>query len=259
VVSIKFFVGDTATSSHFFRIGILGGTGQLSDADLINFVVRKVSARSEGAGVMIHLFSLPPPRTLWDKLKGGLTYLFRLGGFAFQRYNRYFLASNTAHMNYGKFRLLSGFSDVFHLPDKVAKVIRKSREGVTASSTVLILGTEKSWQNKFYSKILEKNQIPAKRLDLKSMKQLQVWINLIKKRPLSFEEETEFAKFVVRVSKEHSTSSVLLGCTEISLGLGEAINTLNTKGIDVFDSGKIFVDEIVSTAQNSGVNSQSYF
>ncbi len=82
------------------RLGIVGGVGPVSDAHITEKMIRMSQERGDNLdNVQVHLFSSPPPGSIFEKVSRGLTYLDDLASFTKKDHDFLVLASNTAHCN----------------------------------------------------------------------------------------------------------------------------------------------------------------
>ena len=156
-------------NSYGSSIGIAGGTGPLSDSELLKSLMntRFIKKKLNWNKFAINLYSSPPPRTVHEELSRGVRYLAGLREFATRGHDKYFLASNTAHSQIGSFRELVALTwsylnvsvsahpqkdPVVDLAEYVAqKVAVNSPDG---PEDILIFGTLKAFHNHLYPKYL---------------------------------------------------------------------------------------------------------
>jgi aspartate/glutamate racemase len=258
----------TLANSVETSIGISGGTGPLSDSELLKLVMRKVFRKNKKMDwnkFAINLYSAPPPRTTREELSRGVSYLEGMTHFATRGHNKYFLASNTAHSKIGSFKELVWLTrlrenvnlkkdPVVDLADYVAGEVAKGP--LHEKQDVLVLGTLKAYREHLYPKYLDAKgfenvtsipdeDIEAKRgqyytlENLARAEELQKYIDLAKEGKI--EEAGEKVKdFIVEEVKRIETSQkslknyrpikIILGCTELPMALrGEVMNHLEAE------------------------------
>lgn len=270
-------------------VGIAGGTGPLSDSELLKSVMTELEDKNiDWNHFSINLFSSPPPRTLMDGLRRirGVSYLLKMAGFATRGHDKYYLASNTAHSKIGEFATMVNFTRegtgtqlhpnaVVDLVDGVAAVALKN--SAKKEPDVLILGTLKAYENHLYGKYLslkglaegagsaaqEKNNKRGHYYtvaDSSRAVELQTYIDLAK----SGKEEEAGEKIrsfileeVKRLPRSGRPLKIILGCTEIPMVLnGNQLKKLKKKltkyrktEVELLNSEQIFSKKIVDDIQ----------
>ncbi len=227
------------------RLGIVGGVGPVSDANITEKMIRIAQERGDNLdNVQIHLFSSPPPRSIIEKASRGLTYLNNLASFTKKDHDFLVLASNTAHCN------LTHFGHGGRMPTS-AEVINSVRHIVVdmhkeEPGTVMVLGTTEAYKKNLYPGILNENNIPSAKPSETLQRQIQSLINRVKsadadRKTLSREIATLITRFYQQCEHgEPRPTHLILGCTELPLGLGEEMmKDLETKlGIRIVDTEK---------------------
>ena len=242
IIELKVYFNQKNHDAHSLKAGILGGIGPLSDANIMEKLAIKLQAFPAKNNFMIHLLSMPPPRTLWEKIMGGLPYLWRLYSFASLTHEQFFLASNTAHLNHAKFSLLVSTS-VFHLPKTVRAQI-KSKQQLIKDLEVLILDTAQANKGELYQTLLKEQDIDFTVLNKQHRQNLEHWIKRIKVGNLQSQDHHKFFLFVSELITHYQANTLILACTEIPLALSAYIPKLIENGIDVVDSESILIDAI---------------
>lgn len=249
-IDIRFYFGNPETVNPQESLGILGGIGVLSDANLIKLVMTKKSPEQLAnlTGKMVHLFSLPPPRGL-DSLKtpqgarqGGL-YLPRLSRFINRGYGKFYMASNTAHLNIAYLKSLKVTHDeaIQHLPEQLVAQVKAHKLATNNPESVLILGTTQAWEGGLYDQLLTAAEVPYTRLaQPQEQIGIQDWINRVKAAPLDHEEEAALKSYIEALAARYQTTSILLGCTELPLGIESYLSELRAQGYSIYDSEDIF-------------------
>jgi aspartate/glutamate racemase len=254
VFDLRFIFKDNLAPVEPKRtVGILGGTGPLSDATIMRLVFRQLKPEAMAAGSMIHLFSLPPPRTISSQAFGGLTYGARLTTFMRHGYQEYFLASNTAHLNIDTLRQLSGAeAHLNNLPRAIAERIFNETKATTGSKSILILGTKQAWDKRLYPNIFEEQHVPYKSLTSIEEDEIQAWIDRIKQGTMRAADQLRLRDDILKLAKIHGVQEILLACTELPLGLGSLIKDIEQTGLKVYDSEEMIADMIAHKTQAIG-------
>jgi aspartate/glutamate racemase len=250
VFDVRFIFGDKAAISDAQTIGILGGTGPLSDANIIRLVMARARDGQVGNGVMVHLFSLPPPRTTTDQIMGGATYSARLTRFMRHGYGNYFLASNTAHLNFDTLKTISGSNHLRHLPRIIVDRIAAAQQREHRQETLLILGTRQAWDGHLYDTILDAKSMAYGRLDLDRQVALQGWIDQIKQGLVTDAQRGTLESFISNLGRQYGANGLLLSCTELPLGLGDQIAALRAEGFAVYDSEALIAEIIAEVVHD---------
>ncbi|WP_163834926.1 aspartate/glutamate racemase family protein [Spartinivicinus ruber] len=245
-------------------IGILGGTGPLSDASLVNIITKHVNLEEPEFhkmrlrdAFMIHLYSLPPPRS-GSQYVYSPDWLGRLAGpglpgtvdegFMSHGYRNYYMASNTAHTKRqtlidvsnglqiaARVNLIywasAGFSlpkvpNIAHLPKDLLDKIIESDVPQRQKENILILGTKEAWNKKLYKGLMEDKGISYKRLKTSDEQDnMQEYIDKIKQGTATENELENLYNKIFELASTYGTNNVLLSCTELPLGLKKYIKT----------------------------------
>ena len=243
IIELKIHFNKTNKNSAK-TIGILGGIGPLSDASIVEKLVKHIEPFSIKQNLSIHLLSMPPPRSTWEMLTGGISYIKKLYEFASLDYSQFFMASNTAHMHYEKFAKLTS-AKAFNLPDTVIEKLKQQNPNGT-SLNVLILDTQKAYRNKLYQKKLLKWGIKHVDLSASHRQNLEHWIKKTKIGQVTSHDSFQFYQFIAALSSHYNAGAIILACTEIPLALSIHVSKLRERGILVLDSESILVDAIAS-------------
>ncbi len=265
-------------------IGILGGMGPLADAELIQALMNRLKASQKPINwkqFVVHILSAPPPRSLQATTGRGLTYLHRIGVFASQGYQRYYLASNTAHIHITGFKTMvkgtwirgAPLHSEFTVVDLVAHAVQSI--GIS-EPPLLVLSSKATYDARLYDHYLtQKGWTEAKLVTESHSPQahaqgqfylisspaqaqaLQDAIDLAKAGQVE-ESQKHLKTILVSEIKQIQTPTgklnILLGCTELPLALkGGAENDLiltlkNELGIEavLIDTSRIFAEKIAS-------------
>ncbi|MCP3666456.1 MAG: aspartate/glutamate racemase family protein [Gammaproteobacteria bacterium] len=244
VIDLKVFYGLQTKPLAEKTIGILGGMGPLSDANLLSLIHQKIKPQASELNVSIHLFSLPPPRTRRQQFVGGILYGARLTKFLNHSYAAYYLASNTAHVNAESIEKISSNDNLQNLVDRVANYVKSVQGELEADDDVMILGTEQAWSKRLYDDYFDRKDVAFNRLNESQQKYLQASIDAIKKGQWNDINASNLESWVRHRAEEYNTLSILLSCTELPLGLHDQIGDLEHDGFTVFNTEKLFADFI---------------
>ena len=159
-------------------LGIVGGTGPLSDAAMVKLTMGKLQDR-EGFDlqqVHIRLLSAPPPRGVPRKGGGGPSYAARTAAFTSKNHSALVLASNTAHENISKLKaatfathdfeqiaLRSAGVPTFRATPRVHDLVDKIVDHVenTDDARPLVLGTSQAYDSNLYPGRFSKRDIES--------------------------------------------------------------------------------------------------
>jgi len=254
VFDVRFiFKEDLALVEPQRTVGILGGTGPLSDATIMRLIFRQLKPEAMAAGSMIHLFSLPPPRTIPSKAFGGLTYGARLATFMRHGYQEYFLASNTAHLNIETLRQLSGSKEhVNNLTRAIAERVFNDHKAAIGSKSILILGTKQAWDKRLYPNIFEEQHVSYKSLTSIEQDEIQAWIDRIKQGKMRDTDHLRLRNHILKLANIHGVQEILLACTELPLGLGSHVKDIEQTGLNVYDTEEMIAEMIAHKTQAIG-------
>jgi len=154
-------------------VGIAGGTGPLSDSDLFSKVVALLQpiSKIDWTRFAINLYSSPPPRELIESVSR-IFYIERMADFTSRGHNRYYLASNTAHINLRMFRwtiyatsgirlrMTPGNDTVVDLAEYVSNAVAKPSNDQPPE--VLILSSLQSYDSQLYPGYLNTKGLEGK-------------------------------------------------------------------------------------------------
>ena len=73
-IKVNFLFGKKESITKNQTIGILGGMGPLSDANLMKLIMKKLESTNVAKGTAINLYSIPPPRTTEEQMMHGPSY-----------------------------------------------------------------------------------------------------------------------------------------------------------------------------------------
>ena len=244
VFDIKVFYGDADGLQAESTIGILGGIGPLSDASILSMIHAKLGAAEIHKNVAIHLYSLPPPRTSWQQLRGGILYGARLARFLTHGYRSYYLASNTAHVNLATISRITGKDRLKNLVQMVAARISREMPALGQGDSVLILGTTQAWEAKLYDPYLDQEGIAYRFLQAPEQKQLQTQIDAIKRGSWSNADAQQLALWLQTLAEKYGVKTLLLACTELPLGLHSELASFASEGFLIVDTEQFFAESI---------------
>jgi aspartate/glutamate racemase len=263
-------------------IGIAGGTGPLSDAELLKSVMSQLETESPKKSwdeFAINLFSAPPPRSLGGQWHRGMAYGDRLMEFATRGHDKYYMASNTAHLH------LNAFKDMIALTLFRFGIKRKKDAAVDLAQAVVnranattdpertpqlfVFGTLEAYKAQLYPNYFIHNEIPKSRYatvsTLARATELQAYIDLAKggtiaeagrrMKALILEEVREELRKTPGpgLTKKNRVIRIILGCTEIPMALhGPLLAELERElseethsPVELIDSESVFADQIV--------------
>lgn len=245
IFDIRYIYDDYRPVTNQGSIGILGGIGPVSDANIIRLMMAKLDPDRIDSGAMIHLFSVPPPRKTHDQIIRGLSYMGRITRFLRRGYDHYFLASNTAHLNYRKIDWLAGSDRLRHLPQIIADRIEAYHAAENFEKAILILGTTKARQKRLYGRIFDEKNMAYAEIGMDHQHELQAWIDRVKEGRINDEDRKQLKDFVINLGLVYQAQSLLLACTELPLGLGRLMEELRREGFKVYDTEEMFSDIMV--------------
>lgn len=243
---VNFFFGNQHENYKNKTIGILGGMGPLSDANLLYLIMKKMESKDINEGTSIHLYSIPPPRTTEETALHGASYAASLNSFFNKDYFEYYMASNTAHANYKYLHKLYPNTQINHLPRIIADRIASTQNGAMKNGHILILGTTVAWNANLYASIFSENNMGHKRLNEQDQVKVQEWINAIKEGRVSNDSKRkELYGFIKKLGEDFGVKQLLLSCTELPLGLGKYLHDLEHIGFAVYDTEEMMAEIIV--------------
>jgi aspartate/glutamate racemase len=241
VISLKLYSNHYHLNSK--HIGILGEMGPLSDAHLLNKIIKNLRKSRVNSGYLIHLFSLPPPRKTSEQIIGGVKYFLRLRTFLNKNYKEYYLASNTAHLNFNIMKKIASSANIIYLPSLISNKVKDS----ISDESVVVLGTTTAWKKKLYPKVLRALNVKTLNPISSEQKILQSWINRIKENYLIPSKAIELLDHVRSLAMRKNSKYILLACTELPLGLGDNIRVLENEGFTIFDTEDMFAEIIAES------------
>ena len=260
--TIDLVLSDSSEEQVRTTIGIAGGTGPLSDSELLGKIMKDLlndssQKKIDWKNFAINLYSAPPPRAATEAVFRP-RYFTGMGDFASRGHNKYYLASNTAHLKINEFRWLvtemtqlrpsrqihsDPVVDLVHSVSTDAVKVKSKAEG----PRVLILGTLQAFEKHLYPEYLlhEGMQESVKREEGATLgtgplvggfnvleseeraKQLQALIDLAKSGKIE-EAGNNISVFVQEeVAQIHarggSVNKIILGCTELPLALNHRL------------------------------------
>lgn len=206
------------------QLGVLGGIGPLSDAKIATRALDDfVTKGGDKDYLRMNVLSCPPPRTVWEFLASGYSYIDNIRAFAARQHQSYAIASNTAHSYWSRLNKL-GMEPLLHLVDQVASRIAKE-QGSTTNTTTLVLGTTPAYKDELYPLALKYHKVHSINLSESDQKDLQKLIDHTKKTGGSDKKEELSSIIRQYVNNERDAGRevghVLLGCTELPMVLGK--------------------------------------
>ena len=221
-------------------IGILGGMGPLSDAEITQTAIGKLTGLQKNR-LRMDLFSAPPPRSCWQKCKRGLDYLSRVRNFASRPHIRtIYLTSNTAHADFSNWsRRCQG-----KLTNMVDGVVSILGSGITETH-YLIFGTREAYTKRLYPDKLDNAGISYSEVSEEHSYVLQNLIDRAKSDTVTPNDQQLLHKIIKDYKGNHSKiSHVLLGCTELRLVLPDSESLQKELGITVVQTDDLFATMI---------------
>ena len=209
-------------------VGLLGGTGPLSDANIINGLISNREGKTDNFYAV--LISMPPPRIQQEKLvlffPHLINYFIKMIKFVYlQKCSYYVLLSNTAHIHANIIckMLDRRTSNFLHMINLITEQVAQDY-----AERVLVLGTSQAATANLYPAALEKHHIASILPDTTAQEKLQYYINEVKSGHTQ-DIGDEFILFLYNeiVNLDPPPTHILLGCTEIPLFL----KSKNSEGI----------------------------
>ncbi|WP_422442116.1 MULTISPECIES: aspartate/glutamate racemase family protein [unclassified Endozoicomonas] len=248
-------VGKSARKNNCQRsqLGVLGGMGPLSDAKIVTRALDDFFTKGgDKDHLVMNLFSCPPPRTLWEVIASGSSFIDNIRTFAARRHRSYVIASNAAHAKCPTLKKL-GIKPLLHLVDQIASRIAKDQVP-SKNTTTLVLETTQAYKNKLYSLTLRQQGVDSINLSQTDQKVLQQLIDHTKRTGGSDKQEELSSMIRQYVNSERKAGRevghVLLGCTELPMALGKEkmeeleaelqVNLVNTEAV----FAEIFADKL---------------
>ncbi len=169
--TIDLAVTNTSSNTARASIGIAGGTGPLSDSELLKLIMESLNSETNRKKKLdwnqfaINLYSAPPPRNASEGWSRGISYVEGLTGFATRGHDKYFLASNTAHSKMSNFRELVSLTilrrGIGQKEGAVVDLVDYVASQVASKDDVLILGTLRAYKDHLYPNYLSKRGLRA--------------------------------------------------------------------------------------------------
>lgn len=238
-------VGKNTSAKEVSEFAILGGVGCLADADLLERTMRKLIANKAPLNqIKISLYSNPPPREISEAVNAP-SFINRMVKFIRKPHKRFYIASNTAHVNFKTLNRLGNHLGV-NMVQKIAETIQK-----TPDPHVLVLGTTQAKRAALYPKQLTALGVDHHTTNEKEQMVLQEEINKQKHNTIQ-DEGTRLLiaikKIVSRVrSSGGQVNQILLGCTELPAILKNQLQKLeNELHVKVIDSQEEFAQMIAN-------------
>lgn len=264
-------------------LGLIGGMGPLSDAEIIGQLIKRHQRENSSDNAYIRLLSSPPAR---DKEEGPfdlylhkIRYVLKLRAFGMRPCKHYALLSNTAHRHAATFQKIIGF-DVEHFANLVGHVAKQIASDPDKAEQVLVLGTTEAAECQLYPNALRQNQVQNSILPSKAdQTTLQTYINHTKSDTLTAEMATAFINFIFceiqKIARANELCQVVLSCTEIPLFLAKKIpedkdgrcyndilrEKINIAGLQVkfIDTEEIMVDVLHQYQQTQAILTPVYW
>lgn len=224
-------------------IGILGGMGPISDAEIMQSAIKKLSD-TQMKKLKVDLFSAPPPRTAWQKFQRGIDYLSKVRSFVLRPYiHSVYLTSNTAHVNFSKWSS--------RCENKLVNMIDIVVTKLTPKAHYLILGTKEAYNKKLYPNKLQAQHIPYSDVSLENSLVLQKIIDHAKANQLSLKDRQCLYQ-IIEICKleKRNITHILLGCTELSLVLPNTKELQEKLGVIAVHTEDIFATIISEHLQS---------
>ncbi len=234
---------------------MLGGVGPVSDAYIMQRAFQNLKKQSVDMDHMVvNVFSCPPPRTANEIIKYGSKYIKNLRRFAERKHSQHAIASNTAHVNFDRIKLL-GIRPLKHIVHMIAENIRQDR-----AKGILILGTTQAHRHILYPRLLKGKKLKAYSLPMDDQIKIQDIID--KTKMLSGDIEKDHLIGLIKnamnrlAMKEKKPSHILLGCTELPQALGTSgIEQIKRElGVTVIDTELEIANQLSKMLRKTLVN-----
>jgi aspartate/glutamate racemase len=266
--------------------GIIGGTGPLSDAEMLEKTMQNLEGQPgyDPDRVHIRLLSAPPPREVEEgsSPRKKARYVNRTRRFCTEPHSKMALASNTAHMNIGSAQRGRAFAragrknkagpgphQVQDLSATVVERIMADRGPNGAPPRPLIMGTKGAYDygdDGLYAAKFGEAGVTASNVAPKDSIKLQAWIDDTKRGVLTEDQKQrlkdEVKTFIkAELRRQPGTTHLVLACTELPLALGghDGIAALQAElaaekiYVKLFDTEACFAEEYTKmTNENSG-------
>ena len=243
-------------------IGILGGTGPISDSLLLDEVLHQLKKNPiNWDNFYIKLLSMPTPRTKIEIVKFGASYSNIARKFMNESHSNFFLSSNTAHLNLDKVKkmALNHADRVVDLSQYVAQraldIVSKNKK----KKEVLVLGTYQAWKANLYPPILKQMNMDAQSiiLDKSDAKELQRLVDETKSgRPEEAKDGMDdiIKRYVQQADIDKDDRlAIILGCTEIPATIKESDQEIIKKEFKRKNKKIAFVDSEIVFAETIAV------
>lgn len=232
-------------------LGIMGGMGPLSDAEIISGVVAAAYKAGQVSTLKIDLFSAPPPRTMGQKLKRGMKFLSNVSKFATrENIQKIYMTSNTAHASEAAWQKRLHNKLVNLVDCVVAREVSVKTNKVKGELPRLyvVLGTKEAYDKNLYPEKLKKNHLSFFPVFTDESVELQTIIDTAKAGHPEVVKQ-RFVDLVIAKQKQSGATHALLGCTELPmishLLSPEELEALN---LQLIDTEAIFIEEIYKAA-----------
>jgi aspartate/glutamate racemase len=236
--------GKNAQVNERSPVGLAGGTGPLTDAEITSKIIKETSGLEQSdeiapnrewiaqhnAKLSVVLYSMPPPRDAEHLLKNSRTFLRLYSGIRHDApCDDLYILSNTAHAKKNAFhnRLLLG-SQQYGKVDDLTKSLVKSYVLGGTKEPVLVLGTQVAAELQLYPREFKKQGIqamtPTQRYENTPPNDyMQNIIDHIKEGDLNkpFSKGKSCGEclidFIKHSLKDSSCKTLLFSCTELSI------------------------------------------
>ncbi|MDF2576628.1 MAG: putative aspartate racemase [Chlamydiales bacterium] len=242
------------TNANLTPIGILGGVGPLSDAEVIREVIHTLEHRQVPLDrIHVQLLSAPPPRSIQQPQRG-YRYINKLREFTKVPKNGLYITSNTAHINLPALQKLK--SQNTPLVDMVSLITQDIAQMTKTNSQVLVLGTTSAWENKLYPTKLKTYSIKSIELDAKDQNLIQQLIEQTKQGKTNIAEAG--IDIINKYIENKGATHVILACTELPLLFKSSNIDLQVEfpNLQIIDTEQKFV-EYIAKAIEKQVNAPS--
>jgi aspartate/glutamate racemase len=247
-IDLKLF-GQKTTINDVSEFAIIGGIGCLADADLLDQTMAALQKEKVQFDRMkISLYSNPPPREMGSAINLP-AFVKRTLKYLNKPHKKFFLASNTAHINFNKLNIASlGYG--INMVKIIANNLRK-----TADPHVLILGTTQAYKANLYPNELHSLNVDHQSANEQEQQIVQEEIDKLKHNILEDGGERLFSTvqgMVGRLRREGKrVNQILLGCTELPAILKPYIKRIKKElGVTVIDSQREFAKIIANSVEH---------
>lgn len=234
--TISLLIEDGSSADDKISIGIIGGMGPLSDARIVNLIIEKLEFKKLTRSCRIHLLSAPPPRSAFEIVSRGFSYLRNLYQFISSPHQFVYLSSNSAHMYFYWINQM-GNNNLVDLTHDVADKVK----GITQNPYVLIIGTTAAKNANLYGKLFKERNVRYLYL---SDEQQEIAQQEIDRAKSGLMHESKLYGIIKQVALENPVNVILLACTELSMVLESRREELDELGMMIIDSEQIFAEKI---------------